>query len=81
MKANVSSILYELEPGPKTRRVRFHKAKDAIRLLTRVVNGVINDTMPTEKARILIYASATLAKIFETTEIEDRLKSLEEKRR
>lgn len=84
MKANCSSIVYELptqaESGKRPKkqyRIRFNCAKDAVRLLSKTVNGVINRTIPLDEARVLISAAVALANTYQATEVEDRLKALE----
>jgi hypothetical protein len=68
-------------PGPSKSkcRLKFKKPADAIRLLNRVIHGILNDEMEIEKARCLVYAASVMAKIFEVSEHENQLKALEER--
>jgi hypothetical protein len=76
MKTNSKAL-----PGPSKKkcRLKFSKPADAIRLLNRVIHGILNDEMEIEKARCLIYACSVMGKIFETSEHESRLAELEER--
>lgn len=66
-------------PNPPRTRVHIRKPADAIRLLNRVINGVFDDSLPTDKARCIVYAASTIAKIYEIGELEERLQRLEER--
>lgn len=66
-------------PEKKRRRIRMKKPADAIRLLNKVINSLLNDEMDVDKARALVYASSTIAKCFELNDIEARLMELEDR--
>jgi hypothetical protein len=55
------------------------KATDAVRLLNKVINDLINDDIEVDKARTLVYAASILAKCYETADMERRLEELEKK--
>jgi hypothetical protein len=64
---------------PGRKRFRLKSARDTTGLLQQVINHVWNDELATDKARVIIYAASTLVKAFEVTELEGRLRALEER--
>ena len=77
MKSKKSDIPPQGEK--KKRRIRMTRPADAIRILSSVVTGLVNDDLPIERSRAIIYACSVLPKLFEIAEFEERLKALEEK--
>jgi hypothetical protein len=65
----------------KKKRFRLKSARDCTSLLQQVVNGVWNNEIACDKARVVIYAASTLVKAFEVTDLEERLAVLEERLR
>lgn len=63
------------------RGIRIQEPKDCIRLLNRLINKALNtdDKFELDRLKAVTYATSTLVKVFETSELEERLKAIEER--
>ena len=57
--------------------MRLKSLKQVRVFLSRVMNEVYQDKLPADRARVLIYAAATISSIIKDGEIENRLAALE----
>jgi hypothetical protein len=69
------------EQKKEKRGVRIQGPKDCIRLLNRLINKTLNtdDKFELDRLKAVTYATSTLVKVFETSEMEERLKAIEER--
>jgi hypothetical protein len=65
------------EPPKKRRRVNLDTPKKVQRLLSRMANDVLADTLPIETARTVTYICQTVLKSLELSLFDDRIRDLE----
>lgn len=59
------------------RKLRSSNPKALRSVLTYCINGVLNGTVTSEQAHAISKLTTAMLKVFETIELEDRLKELE----
>lgn len=67
------------EPGERQRRITLKKPADAIRLLAGVLRDMQEGRMPIELGRATIYGLSIVPKLFEISNLDQRLSELEQK--
>lgn len=83
MKSKDLAVIPPLPDEEKKERrgVRIREPKDCIRLLNRLINQSLHtdDKMELDRLKAVTYATSTLTKIFEVSELQERVKAIEER--